>query len=75
MHFQTRRTTTDVGAFFELAVLDCFLILGFIISVGCVTIRQQTSRDVKGRQGTSKKVKEEMTEIPLNSESRVCTAF
>ena len=46
-----------MGAFFELAVLDCFLILGLLISVGCVTIRQQTSRDVKGRQGTSKDVK------------------
>ena len=68
MLFQTRRATADVGAFFELAVLDCFLILGIIISAGCVTIRRGTSMNVKKSQRRN-------DQNSPNSESIVCTAF
>ena len=44
--------------FFELVVLGFFFETEFKSFVGCVTIRQGTSRNVKERQGTSTNVKE-----------------
>jgi hypothetical protein len=40
--------------FFGLVVLGCFFVLGLFMFAGCVTIRQQSSLFVKGRQETSK---------------------
>jgi len=42
--------------FFELVVLGFFFETEFKSFVGCVTIRQGTSRNVKERQGTSRNV-------------------
>jgi hypothetical protein len=50
------RTTTLEVAISDLVVLGWFFGLGFGLFVGCVNIRQQSSKDVNSRQYSSKAV-------------------